>query len=220
MIYIDYEAEGADITDVGFVYTSPGDDTPFQLEVPAHNAGDAIFVWARGTPGTPSVPEGRNMLNLKVADFDLIDQRSNSFVNNITLSWVIDAAGDIASVAHTAGTLQMGIHVYRGVSDIGAVAVVSDILDNFGGEIPGLTLEDASGDSRVFCGIVFNQLKDGASTPSTPTGLTKRLTSPTTLGGGTGVSYDTTDGVASFSPTYVNAAGAAYYQAWAIEMKV
>lgn len=219
MIYIDYEAHGG-ITDVAFVYTSPGDDTPFQLEVPAHQPGDTIFVWARGAPGTPSVPEGRNTSNVKVADFNLIDQRSNSFVNNITLSWVIDAAGDIDSVAHTAGTLQIGIHVYRGVGDIGDVAVVSDILDNFGGEIPGLTLEDSSGDSRVFCGIVFNQLKDGASTPSTPTGLAKRLTSPSALGGGTGVSYDTTDGVSSFSATYVDAVGGAYYQAWAIELKV
>lgn len=216
MIYIDYEAPGG-ITDVGFVYTSElGDDTPFQLEVPTHRAGDAIFVWARGKPGLPSVPEGRNSINVKVSDFNLIDQRANSFVNNITLSWLIDSSGDIASVAHSAGTLQIGIHVYRGVTDIGDVQVVSDILDNFGGEIPGLTLEDSSGTSRVFCGIVFNQLK---ASVSTPTGLTKRLTSPTTLGSGTGVSYDTTEGVSSFSDTYVDAVGGAYYQAWAIEMK-
>lgn len=215
MIYIDYEAPGG-ITDVGFVYTAEtGDDTPFQLELPAHNPGDAIFVWARGT-SAPGIGEIRNASDTGILTLTSLVQVSPSFGNGLHLMWGILPSGSYEFYG-AAGTAQVGIHIYRGVSDVGAVGHVYDVLDNFGGEIPGITLEDTSGDSRIFCGVLWNQVK---ASVSTPTGLTKRLTSPTALGGGTGVSYDTTEGVASFSPTYVDAFGGAYYQAWAIEMKV
>lgn len=208
-----------DIEDVGFVYTSAlGDDTPFSLDPPAHSAGDAIFVWCRGHPATPDLPVGKNSIGTTVLTFESISQQSQDFGNNFHLAWAIDVDGDVTSVESSAGTSQIGIHVYRGVTGVGAVAVVTDVLDNFGADIPGLTLDVTDGSSRVWCGVIFNQLKAGASEPNEPTGLTKRLTSPSTLGGGTGVSYDTTAGVASFAGAEVDAFGAAYYMAWAVEM--
>lgn len=217
MIYIDYEAPGG-ITDVGFVYTPLGDDTPFQLELPAHNAGDAVFVWARGASGAPGIMKIRSPSFVDLMTLTSIHAESPSIVNGWHLMWGILPV-DAYELYGSAGTNQFGIHVYRGVTGIGDVVTSTEVPDNFGADIPALTLDETDGTSRVWCGVIFNQPKEGASEPSTPAGLTKRLTSPSAIGGGTGVSYDTTDGVTAFFGARVDAFGAAYYVAWAVEMK-
>lgn len=204
----------AEITDVGFIYTTPGGSTNFALEIPPHEPGDAVFAWVRSSTGVPALPTIRDASLSVVGTMTLLDQRSQSFGNGMCLAWYIDTIGDGAFVYSSASADQMGIHVYRGPSAVGDAAFVSDVFDGVNADIPGLNLTVADGSSRVFCGVVFNQLHTVVSTPS---GLAKRLTSPSALGGGTGVSYDSA-GVNSFSTTTVNGDASSLHYAWAVEM--
>jgi hypothetical protein len=210
-----FSSPAGDIEFVAAVYTAAtGDDTPEQLELPAHNPGDFIIVCARGT-SAPGIGKLRDAFSTDLITFTSIDQWSPSFGNGVHLMWCMAPAGAYEFYG-AAGTAQVGVYIYRGPTDVGEAARVSDILDNFGGEIPALTMEDTSGKAWVWGGVIWNQLKASVTDPA---GLTRRTTSPSALGGGTGVVFDTAGGVASFGDTYVTAAGAAYYSAFAVELK-
>lgn len=201
---------------VAAVYTAEtGDDTPEQLELPAHNAGDFIIACVRGT-SAPGIGVIRDASTNTLATFTSIAQWSPSFGNGVHLMWCPAPAGAYEFYG-AAGTAQVGLYLYRGPTDVGASDYVADVLDNFGGEIPAITLEDGSGKSWVWGGVIWNQLKASVTDPA---GLTRRTTSPSALGGGTGVVFDTAGGVASFGDTFVTAAGGAYYSAFAVELKL
>jgi hypothetical protein len=210
-----FSSPPAGIEFVAAVYTADtGDDTPEQLELPVHQAGDMIVAVVRGT-SAPGIGKLRNAFSTDLITFTSIDQWSPSFGNGVHVMWCLAPAAAFEFYG-AAGTAQVGLYIYRGATDVGAFARVSDILDNFGGEIPALTMEDTSGDAWVLGSVIWNQLKASVTDPA---GLTRRTTSPSSLGGGTGVVFDTAGGVSSFSATFVDAFGGAYYSAFALELK-
>jgi hypothetical protein len=194
VIYLEYPGASAGIVGEGYAYTTlVNADT---LSVPAHGAGALLLVFSRSAGATvPSTPSG----------FTSISSEARLFGNGWRVSWVIDSAGTINSVT-SVNAFQLMIHVYSGASGIGSSATNTEALGP-PGTIPALTLTETNGTSVVAAFGTLNQ----PYAQSTPTGLTFRGEIDDTLGGGDCRSWDTADGVASWSSQTTTWSGGSGY---------